>query len=150
MKNCMLDVFPVREICFFLKSVQLVFRLSLILMSRSVCLIALRLLKFCHSCLEEAFLYYLLNNPLLQSQAAENTRGVGNKNWMLDKIAKTVVFCSPLAEQKRIVARLEELLPPVRGIEVIQFLASYDGINHKRMIKYGKYRTFGSRTLQLY
>lgn len=73
--------------------------------------VSVALLKYCHSCTEETFLYYLLNKPLLQSQAAENTRSVGNKNWMLDEIAITVVVCSPLTEQKRIVARLEELLP---------------------------------------
>lgn len=68
-------------------------------------------LKYSHSCIDEAFLYYLIKSPLVQMQAAENTRGVGNKNWVLDAIAKTIVVLPPLAEQKRIVAKLEELLP---------------------------------------
>ena len=41
----------------------------------------------------------------------ENTRGVGNKNWVLDFIAKTVIVLPPIEEQKRIVERLETLLP---------------------------------------
>ena len=73
--------------------------------------VSVALLRFSHSCIDEKFLFYLLKSPLVQMQAADNTRGVGNKNWVLDAIAKTVVVLPPLAEQKRIVARLEELLP---------------------------------------
>ena len=73
--------------------------------------VSVALLKYSHSCIDEHFLYYLLLSPLVQMQATENTRGVGNKNWVLDAIAKTVIVLPPLAEQKRIVAKLEELLP---------------------------------------
>ena len=73
--------------------------------------VSVALLKYSHSYIDEAFLYYLLKSPLVQLQATENTRGVGNKNWVLDAIAKTVVVLPPLAEQKRIVAKLEELIP---------------------------------------
>lgn len=73
--------------------------------------VSVALLKYSHSCIDDAFLYYLIKSPLVQMQAAENTRGVGNKNWVLDAIAKTIVVLPPLAEQKRIVAKLEELLP---------------------------------------
>ncbi len=44
-------------------------------------------------------------------QATENTRGVENRNWVLEAIAKTKVVLLPLAEQKRFVAKLKELLP---------------------------------------
>jgi len=73
--------------------------------------VSVALLKYSHSYIDEAFLYYLLKSPLVQMQAIENTRGVGNKNWVLDAIAKTLVVLPPLDEQKRIVAKLEELLP---------------------------------------
>ena len=73
--------------------------------------VSVALLKYNHSCIDEKYLYYLLKSPLVQMQATENTRGVGNKNWVLDAIAKTQVVLPPLAEQKRIVAKLEELLP---------------------------------------
>ena len=73
--------------------------------------VSVALLKYSHNCINKFFLYYLLKSPLVQLQAADNTRGVGNKNWVLDAIANTIVVLPPLAEQKRIVARLEELLP---------------------------------------
>ena len=73
--------------------------------------VSVALLKYNHNCIDEKYLYYLLKSPLVQIQASENTRGVGNKNWVLDAIANTVVVLPPFAEQKRIVAKLEELLP---------------------------------------
>lgn len=73
--------------------------------------VSVALIKYNHNCIDESFLYYLLKSPLVQMQAMENTRGVGNKNWVLDAIAKTMVILPPLAEQKRIVKKLNELLP---------------------------------------
>ena len=73
--------------------------------------VSVALLKFDHKCIDLKFLYYMLMSPLVQTQATENTRGVGNKNWVLDAIANTMVVLPPLAEQKRIVAKLEEILP---------------------------------------
>lgn len=72
--------------------------------------VSVALLKYNHACIEERFLYYLLKSPLVQMQATQNTRGVGNKNWVLDAIAKTVIVLPPYAEQQRIVYSLEELL----------------------------------------
>lgn len=48
---------------------------------------------------------------MVQQQATENTKGIGNKNWVLDKIANTLVVVTPIEEQQRIVERLEQLLP---------------------------------------
>ena len=73
--------------------------------------VSIALLKFDRECIDLKFLYYMLMSPLVQTQATENTRGVGNKNWVLDAIANTMVVLPPLAEQKRIVAKLEEILP---------------------------------------
>ena len=75
--------------------------------------VSVALLKFDCECIDLKFLYYMLMSPLVQIQATENTRGVGNKNWVLDAIANTMVVLPPLAEQKRIVLKVEELLPYV-------------------------------------
>ena len=75
--------------------------------------VSVALLKFDCKCIDVEFLYYMLMSPLVQAQATENTRGVGNKNWVLDAIASTMVVLPPLVEQKRIVDKIEELLPLV-------------------------------------
>lgn len=83
--------------------------------------VSVALLKFDCKCIDVEFLYYMLMSPLVQAQATENTREVGNKNWVLDAIASTMVVLPPLVEQKRIVAKIEELLPLVD-----RYAASYE------------------------
>lgn len=73
--------------------------------------VSVALLKYNHQFINEKFLYYLLMSPLVQEQVKENTRGIGNKNWVLDFIAKTVIVLPPIEEQQRIVEKLEALLP---------------------------------------
>ena len=55
------------------------------------------------------FFIYLLKSPLVQEQAKENTRGVGNKNWVLSDIERTLVVLPPLVEQQRIVDKINEI-----------------------------------------
>ena len=52
------------------------------------------------------FLVHLINSPLVQLQCIENTKGVGNKNWVLRDIGNTLITLPPLNEQKRIVEKL--------------------------------------------
>ena len=75
--------------------------------------VSLALVKFFPNLIDSKFLLYLINSPLVQIQAADNTRGVGNKNWVLKAISDTIMVLPPLAEQHRIVAKIEELLPKV-------------------------------------
>ena len=75
--------------------------------------VSLALVKFFPDLLDSQFLIHLINSPLVQSQVKEETRGIGNKNWVLTAISRTLMVLPPLAEQKRIVAKIEELLPKV-------------------------------------
>ena len=67
-------------------------------------------LRFSTRDLDKFFLIYLLQSPLVQTQCAENTRGVGNKNWVMRDIANTLLCIPPQAEQTRIVQRLDHIL----------------------------------------
>ena len=48
--------------------------------------VSLALIKFFPKFINSSFLITLLNSPLVQMQVKENTRGVGNKNWVLTEI----------------------------------------------------------------
>ena len=67
-------------------------------------------LRFSTRDLDKFFMIYLLQSPLVQTQCAENTRGVGNKNWVMRDIANTLLCIPPQAEQTRIVQRLDHIL----------------------------------------
>ena len=82
--------------------------------------VSVALLKFNHEYVNDKYLYYLLWSPLVQQQAAENTKGIGNKNWVLDKISSTIIVLPPLAEQSRIVARVEELMAKIDELEKVE------------------------------
>ena len=79
--------------------------------------VSVALLKFNQLKLSNIFLKYLINSPLVQIQAKENTKGVGNKNWVMRDIANTIIPLPPLDEQKRIVEKIEELLPLVEKLK---------------------------------
>ena len=73
--------------------------------------VSVALLKFNQELICNRYLIYLLNSPLVQTQAEENTRGVGNKNWVMRDIANTIIVIPPLSEQYRIVTELDRVLP---------------------------------------
>ena len=71
--------------------------------------VSVALLKFNQNLLFNEYLVHLINSPLVQKQAEENTRGVGNKNWVMRDISNTLVAIPPLNEQKRIVKQINYL-----------------------------------------
>lgn len=79
--------------------------------------VSVALLKFSQDLLCGKFLVYLLQSPLVGVQCEENTKGVGNKNWVIRDISNTLIALPPLAEQNRIVQRLNELLPEIDKLE---------------------------------
>lgn len=79
--------------------------------------VSVALLKFNNNYVDPLYLKYLIESPIVQIQAKRNTRGVGNKNWVLRDIAGTVVPLPPLSEQKRIAAKIAQLFDLLRKIE---------------------------------
>ena len=73
--------------------------------------VSVALLKFNQNLLYNKFLLYEILSPLVQKQAEENTRGVGNKNWVMRDISKTLIVIPPIEEQYRIVDMIERILP---------------------------------------
>ena len=63
------------------------------------------------SMLEQNWLIKCLESNMVQSQIANVTTKVGQPKLAIKRIQELVIPLPPIAEQKRIVARLEELLP---------------------------------------
>jgi type I restriction enzyme S subunit len=57
-----------------------------------------------------SYLQLLVNSPFVKKQSDEGTEGVGNKNLVLRKISAFLLPIPPLAEQHRIVAKVDELM----------------------------------------
>ena len=74
-------------------------------------------LRFSTELLDKHYLIYLLKSPLVQIQCQENTRGVGNKNWVMKDIVNTLIAIPPLSEQHRIVEYLNTILPNINKIK---------------------------------
>lgn len=72
--------------------------------------VSLALLKFSSENIDRRFLCHLINSPFVKQQSADNTQGIGNKNLVLRLINQFAIPLPPLAEQRRIVAKVDALM----------------------------------------
>jgi type I restriction enzyme S subunit len=72
--------------------------------------VSVALIKFPIDKINGQYLSLLIKSPLVKKQSNEGTEGVGNKNLVLRKIAIFNLAIPPLAEQHRIVAKVDELM----------------------------------------
>ena len=77
--------------------------------------VSVALLKFDVKLLDAQYLKCLINSPLVQLQAAENTKGVGNKNWVMRDIANTLIVIPPTQEQHRIIEKIRIATKPLNN-----------------------------------
>ncbi len=71
--------------------------------------VSLALLKFNNEYIDREYLKNLILSPLVQKQCKENTKGVGNKNWVMKDIAKTLIVIPPHNEQVKIIEKINSL-----------------------------------------
>lgn len=81
--------------------------------------VSVALLKININKIYNKYLYYILQSPVVQKQVKENTRGVGNKNWVLDAIKTTIIPLPPFDIQKAIVEKIEYLFKKIDEINPI-------------------------------
>jgi type I restriction enzyme, S subunit len=79
--------------------------------------VSVALLKLVSSKVFPRFIESLINSPLVKKYSADGTEGVGNKNLVLRKIREYVIPLPPLAEQKRIVAKIDQLMALCDSLE---------------------------------
>ena len=72
--------------------------------------VSVALVKFNQTYISGDYLEWLISSPLIKEQSDAGTEGVGNKNLVLRKIANFVLPIPPLAEQHRIVKKVDELM----------------------------------------
>ena len=63
------------------------------------------------------FVYYLLKTPLIKSQCDKKATGTAQKTVGLNTLKSLAFPLPPLAEQKRIVAKIEQLVPYIERYE---------------------------------
>lgn len=66
--------------------------------------------------LPKYFLYYILSSPFAYYQFCDSVSGAVVKNLNSDKVSNALFPLPPLNEQRRIVQRIEELFPLVKGL----------------------------------
>lgn len=79
--------------------------------------VSLALLKFNKKLIFPFYMEMMLNSPLVRKQSEMNTQGVGNKNLVIRSIKKFLVPLPSVVDQKRIVAKVDELMALCNHLE---------------------------------
>lgn len=72
--------------------------------------VSVALIKFPKLLIDGRYLSLSIKSPFVKNQSEEGTEGIGNKNLVLRKIESFTIPLPPLAEQHRIVAKVDELM----------------------------------------
>ena len=86
--------------------------------------VSLALLKFTSS-INVDFMVHLIKSPVIFKQSKLGTRGVGNKNLVLQTIKNFLFPLPPLSEQQRIIEAIESALE-----KVDEYAESYNRLEH--------------------
>lgn len=70
-----------------------------------------------HPILDKMYLYYVINSQAFRKQVYSEVQGITRVRTSLQKLIKYLLPIPPLSEQKRIVAKIEELLPYIDRYE---------------------------------
>jgi type I restriction enzyme, S subunit len=82
--------------------------------------VSVALLKFIQEFIDTDYLTRLINSPLVKKYSSDGTEGVGNKNLVLRKIKAFIIPLPPLAEQRRIVAKIDQLMARCDELEKLR------------------------------
>jgi type I restriction enzyme S subunit len=83
------------------------------------------------------FLYHILNSPFVYSQFCSLAKGSTVKNLNIEAVQQVEIFLPPLAEQQRIVAKIEELFSELdKGIETLKTAQQQLKIYRQAVLKY--------------
>jgi type I restriction enzyme S subunit len=72
--------------------------------------VSVALIKLPKDLIDRGYLALVINSPFVRQQSEDGTEGVGNKNLVLRKINTFDIPLAPLAEQRRIVAKVDEMM----------------------------------------
>ena len=72
--------------------------------------VSVSLLKLVQNFIDTDYVTQLINSPLVKKYSSDGTEGVGNKNLVLRKIKSFLIPLPPLAEQHRIVSKIDQLM----------------------------------------